>query len=128
MVRAAARLLGMRPGVVIAYLPTWHAVVGLFPAARRIYHCVDAYGENPGVDRDRINELEGRLLRMVDTVWAVSPPLRERLARLHPNVRLLQNVADVERFSAAAGQEIRAQIDPTPQIVTSQSRPRSISS
>jgi glycosyltransferase involved in cell wall biosynthesis len=98
--RMGLRAAGIAPAAVIAYLPTWAPIVELFPRARRVYHCVDAYAENPGVDRERIEALEARLLRSVDTVLAVSEPLRRRLAAIHPDVRLAPNVADVDRFAA----------------------------
>jgi glycosyltransferase involved in cell wall biosynthesis len=100
-IRSALSELGMSPAAVIAYLPTWAPIVESFGHARRIYHCVDEYSSNPGVDPDRILRLERRLLESTDMVWAVSNPLAERLAKVHPNVRLLPNVADVSRFAAA---------------------------
>jgi glycosyltransferase involved in cell wall biosynthesis len=99
-VRSALRATGIAPGAVLAYLPSWAPIVEMFPRARRIYHCVDAYAENPDVDRARIESLERRLLLSVDTVLAASEPLRRRLAPIHPDVRLAPNVADVDRFAA----------------------------
>jgi glycosyltransferase involved in cell wall biosynthesis len=101
-VRRALRAAGVRPDALIAYLPSWAPVVEIFPRSLSIYHCVDAFEENPGVDRARVSAQEARLLRSVSTVIAVSPPLRERLASMHPDVRYLPNVADVGRFTAAA--------------------------
>ncbi len=116
-VRSALRRSGIRPDCVIAYLPAWASIVEDFPDALRIYHCVDAFAENPGVDREAIMRMERRLLRCVDAVWAVSPPLRDRLTALHPAVRLVPNVADTEAFEAAAG-------TPTPVDMEAVPRPR----
>lgn len=91
----------MTPGAVITYLPTWERITARFDNALRIYHCVDEYAANPGVDAGRVLELEQRLLANTDVVWAVSELLVERLSKLHRNVHLLQNVADVDRFAAA---------------------------
>ncbi|MFH1144240.1 MAG: glycosyltransferase [Candidatus Eisenbacteria bacterium] len=96
----ALRRAGIVPTAVIAYLPTWVRIIEMFPQAVRIYHCVDAFAENPGVDRERIDTLERRLLRSVDTALTVSEPLRGRLSMIHPDVRLAPNVADVEGFEA----------------------------
>ena len=100
-IHASLSDLGMSPGAVITYLPTWERVAARFENALRIYHCVDEYAANPGVDSERILQLEKRLLANTDVVWAVSEPLAERLSALHRNVHLLPNVADVERFAAA---------------------------
>ncbi len=113
--RVGLRAAVIEPAAVIAYLPTWAPIVEMFPRARRIYHCVDAYAENPGVDRGRIESLEMRLLRSVDTVLVVSEPLRQRLAAIHPDVRLAPNVADVDRFAAGG---------PVPDDVVGIPRPR----
>lgn len=118
-VQASLRRAGFRPDVVIAYLPTWAPIVEGFPDAVRIYHCVDAYAENPGVDRERIDRLEQRLLRGVDEVWAVSVPIRDRLAPLHRVVRLVPNVADTEAFAAGASTPTPADMEliPPPRIL-----------
>jgi len=70
----------------------------------RIYHCVERYAESPGVSREHILTLEQRLLRTSDLVWAVSPPLHDSLSAHHPRVRLMPNVAEVERFADAASE------------------------
>ncbi|MFB3907651.1 MAG: glycosyltransferase [Candidatus Eisenbacteria bacterium] len=105
--RAWARAILLRtafsPDAVLVYLPSWAPVVEMLPRAHRIYHCVDAYAENPGVDRARVETMEKRLLRSVDLVLTASAPLRHRLAPLHPHVLPLPNVADVERFARDPG-------------------------
>lgn len=115
----ALRRSGIRPATIIAYLPTWAPIVERHPDAARIYHCVDAYAENPGVDSAFVDSLERRLLAGVDAVWAVSPPLYDRLAALHSAVRLAPNVADTDAFEAAAGAPAPADIDaiPRPRIL-----------
>lgn len=100
-IETALRELGISPGVVISYLPTWAPIVERFSGAMRVYHCVDEYSANPGVDAERVLGLEKRLLASTDMVWTVSTPLAERLSKFHANVRLLPNVADVARFAAA---------------------------
>lgn len=116
-VRACLRTARIDPAAVIVYLPTWAPIVESFPRARRIYHCVDAYAENPGVDRERIDALERRLLRSVDVVLAVSEPLRARLAAIHPDVRLAPNVADVERFAAGGPAPAEMETIPRPRLL-----------
>jgi glycosyltransferase involved in cell wall biosynthesis len=116
-IRWGLRTAGIEPAAVIAYLPTWAPIVEAFPRARRIYHCVDAYAENPGVDRARIESLELRLVQAVDTVLAVSEPLARRLSAIHPDVRHTPNVADVERFAAGGPEPADMSAIPRPRLL-----------
>ncbi|MEZ4653413.1 MAG: glycosyltransferase [Candidatus Eisenbacteria bacterium] len=101
-IEGSLRELGRRPRAVIAYLPSWAPVVEGFRGAVRAYHCVDDYAANPGVDARRIARAEDRLVAAVDVVFAVSPPLRDRLATRHQRALLLTNVAEVDRFAEAS--------------------------
>lgn len=116
-IRRGLRAAAIEPAAVIVYLPTWASIVETYPGARRIYHCVDAYAENPGVDRERIESLERRLLRSVDTVLAVSEPLVRRLSGMHPDVRLAPNVADVERFAVGGPEPADMSAIPRPRLL-----------
>src|SRR5690606_9856923 len=67
-IRRSLSEFGMSPGAVITYLPTWERIAARFDGALRIYHCVDEYAANPGVDSERILTLEKRLLEHTDVV------------------------------------------------------------
>ncbi|MEZ4648176.1 MAG: hypothetical protein R3E97_05205 [Candidatus Eisenbacteria bacterium] len=59
-VRRAMKTLGMRAPLLWIFLPTGESLVGQLGERLVIYHCVDAYAENPGVDRAAILALEAR--------------------------------------------------------------------
>ena len=66
--RGAMRRLGMRNPILWIFLPTGEALAGALAERLLIYHCVDAYAENPGVDRAAILALEARLLARCDRI------------------------------------------------------------
>lgn len=98
--RAMSALRLERP-ILYAFLPTHLEAVRRLDARLSVYHCVDHYAENPGVDGAWIDSLERRLLAEIDVVFAASRVLRERLRKTRSDVVLLENVADVEPFTAA---------------------------
>jgi glycosyltransferase involved in cell wall biosynthesis len=61
-----------------------------------IYHAVDDYAANPGVDPELLRRREGELLERADLVFAVSEPLAERLRARHKRVAVWENVSDTE--------------------------------
>ncbi len=73
-----------------------------------VYHCVDDYAANPGVDRAWIAALERQLVTRADLVLASSPVLAERLHVRRKDVRSLANVADVSLFSRAVTDSLAA--------------------
>lgn len=66
-----------------------------------IYHCVDEYAANPGVDRPTVEMLERRLLQSADLVFTTSRSLYQQKRKHNPNTYYLPNVADVEHFRKA---------------------------
>ncbi|MBW2242547.1 MAG: glycosyltransferase [Deltaproteobacteria bacterium] len=102
-VARAVRQLRMERPLLWSFLPT-----GLFVADRvshraLVYHCVDDYAGNPGVDPQQIAKLEARMLERAELVVATSPVLAERLGEQRAEVRLAANVADTTLFSRAVG-------------------------
>jgi glycosyltransferase involved in cell wall biosynthesis len=101
-VARAARRLGFDAPVLWAFLPTASRVVERLSAAAVVYHCVDHYAANPGVDAPFVEAEEARLLERADLVLATSSVLAERLrAKGAERVRLVPNVADVALFARA---------------------------
>jgi glycosyltransferase involved in cell wall biosynthesis len=66
-----------------------------------VYHAVDDYAANPGVDAAWLREQETLMLGTADRVFAASPSLADKLRSERRDVELLANVADVELFSRA---------------------------
>lgn len=99
--RAARRLRFERP-VLWAFLPTALPLADRLAPRALVYHCVDHYAANPGVDADWVDALERRMLARADVVFATSVPLAERLrAAGAAHVTLVPNVADVALFARA---------------------------
>jgi glycosyltransferase involved in cell wall biosynthesis len=96
-------------------------------AARRldgrslIYHCVDHYAANPGVDRARVEAAEGEMLAAADRVFAASAELAAHLRRRRPDAIALPNVADVALFGRAVGEPL-----PEPAALAGVPRPRAV--
>lgn len=98
----AARRLGFERPVLWAFLPTALPLAARLAPRVVVYHCVDHYAANPGVDAGWVDGLEARMLARADVVFATSPPLAERLAAAsRVAVTLVPNVADVSLFARA---------------------------
>ncbi|MCK4412586.1 MAG: glycosyltransferase [Candidatus Eisenbacteria sp.] len=95
--RALTRLGFTRP-LTWAFLPSAAPVLRRLALGPVVYHCVDAYEANPGVDPDLVRMLEDDILAQAAAVVAVSPPLVERLSRRHPRVVWMPNVAAIEAY------------------------------
>jgi glycosyltransferase involved in cell wall biosynthesis len=99
--RAARRLRFERP-VLWAFLPTALPLADRLAPRALVYHCVDHYAANPGVDAAWVDALERRMLARADVVFATSAPLAERLRGSGAaEVTLVPNVADVALFARA---------------------------
>ena len=103
---SAARRLGLERPVLWAFLPTYLRTADALAPRLVVYHCVDRYAGNPGVDAAWVDEVEHRMLRRADLVFATSPVLAERLALERPDVELAANVADVDLFGRAVTEEL----------------------
>jgi len=119
LVARAVRRAGLERPVLWAFLPT-HAVLAERLACRAVvYHCVDHYAANPGVDDAWVDGLEARLIARADLVLATSPVLAERLRARGAPVVLAPNVADVALFAGA-----RERAAPEPPELQGLARPR----
>lgn len=96
--RASLRRLRLERPVAWVFLPSAAPVLSRLELGPVVYHCVDAYAANPGVDAALVTALEDQLLARATLVIAASEPLRARLAARHPHVRLLANVADLDAY------------------------------
>jgi glycosyltransferase involved in cell wall biosynthesis len=120
-VSGAMRRAGIARPVVWAFLPTALPVARRLRARALVYHCVDHYAANPGVDAQRVEAAERQMLAAADLVLASSPALAERLGRERSDVVLAPNVADVELFSRAVRETL-----PEPPELAGVPRPRAI--
>jgi hypothetical protein len=100
-VARSARRMGLERPVLWAFLPTYVRTADALDPSLVVYHCVDDYAGNPGVDSDWMHEVERRMLKRADIVFATSPVLAERLRAQRPDIELAANVADVDLFGRA---------------------------
>lgn len=119
LVARAVRRLGLERPVLWAFLPTHAVLAERLPCRAVVYHCVDHYAANPGVDGAWVDGLEARLIARSDLVLATSPVLAERLRARGAPVVLAPNVADVALFAGA-----RERAAPEPPELQGLSRPR----
>jgi glycosyltransferase involved in cell wall biosynthesis len=91
------------PPVVVTTLPIVSELIGLLPAARWVYYCVDDFGEWPGLDQAVLRQMEARLIARADRIIAVSTTLQEKLARRGRRAALLTHGVD-RAFWATPGQ------------------------
>jgi glycosyltransferase involved in cell wall biosynthesis len=96
--RRSLRHLGFGRPVAWTFLPTTQPLLTDLEVGPIIYHCVDAYAANPGVDRPLIESLERGLLRQATAVIASSEPLHRALSARHERVLLMPNVVDLEAY------------------------------
>ena len=88
-IRNTRTSLGFARSIMWAFLPTAAGVAGNLDEGLIIYHCVDDYAANPGVDGQMIVDMERALLDKADVVFATSPPLQRALAKYHGHVHLM---------------------------------------
>jgi glycosyltransferase involved in cell wall biosynthesis len=120
-VRHAINQFNLHHPVLWAFLPGYHRVAELLPHRLLIYHCVDDYAANPGVDAAAVREEEKRMLDRADLVLASSAPLAERLQQMRNDVHLRPNVAFVGRFTAAIEGNV-----PEPDDLKAVAKPRAV--
>jgi len=93
-----------RPPVVVTTVPVVADLIGRLPVARWVYYCVDDFGTWPGLDREAMGVLDGRLIRSADVLIAAGEALRERLGRLGRESHLLTHGVDLGHW--AVGPEV----------------------
>jgi len=94
----AAETLGFTRPILWAFLPTAVQLLGRLNESAVVYHCVDDYAGNPGVNAQAIEEQERQLAAAADICFGTSQPLASRLAAMTDRVVCVPNVAEVERF------------------------------
>jgi len=103
-VRHHKKRLGASPCLLWIFLPTAAGMAGKLGEKLVVYHCVDDYAANPGVDPGKINELEKTLLEKADLVFVTSQTLYEDKKRFRQkDIHLFENVVDVGHFLKFAG-------------------------
>ena len=95
------------PPVVVTTLPIVSELIGLLPARRWVYYCVDDFAEWPGLDQAALRHMEGRLVDRADEIIAVSRTLQEKLARSGRTAALLTHGVDRSFWASPASTPVR---------------------
>jgi glycosyltransferase involved in cell wall biosynthesis len=91
---------------IITTTPSVSDVLSQLGAGKIIYYCVDDFSEWPGMEKQLILDLEGRLLEQTDAVICTSQILYEKFKDYYPT-HLLKHGVDLELFSSQAPVEHR---------------------
>jgi len=108
--------LGFSHFVLWVFLPTAAGLAGTLDEVLTIYHCVDDYASNPGVDAQAIRALELQLLEKADVVFATSVTLQRKLADHHPHVVLMPAGVDPMFFASGLAEPEDLALIPKPRI------------
>jgi hypothetical protein len=90
------------PPVIITTLPLVADLVGVLPAAKWVYYCVDDFSVWPGYDGATMAAMERELLPKIDTAIAVSATLVAKLAAMGKPAHLLTHGVDLPFWQAPA--------------------------
>ena len=90
------------PPVVVTTLPIMADLVGVLPARRWVYYCVDDFSVWPGYDGATMRSMEKELVGKVDEIVAVSDTLVEHLRELGRGAHLLTHGVDLEHWGQEA--------------------------
>lgn len=107
-VRGALHRLGMPSPTVVTTVPNAADVVGSIRCARIVYYCVDDFAHWPGMDSERVRNMEERLISQADLFIATSQKLLERLRATGKRSYLLEHGVDVDFFATEAEVEHHA--------------------
>ncbi len=97
-VRRAAQKLSFRRPIVWSFLPTMADCGTALDPRLVIYHCVDDYSANPGVNSRAIAQAESAMLRRADVVFTTSRPLYDEKRCMNARTHYVPNVADASIF------------------------------
>jgi len=114
-VKRAASKLGFHRPIAWSFLPTMAGCAAALDPRLVIYHCVDNYSANPGVDSRAIALAESAMLRAADIVFTTSRLLYEDKRQRNPHTHYVPNVADVSIF--------RPDVPPCEEILRLRARP-----
>jgi glycosyltransferase involved in cell wall biosynthesis len=101
-IRAALKRVSARPTQLWLFTPDVPELIGLLPAERVVYYCVDDFAAFAGFDSTLVAELERRTIAASDVVITSSAELYEERRPLHPNTHLVRHGVDYDHFAVAA--------------------------
>ncbi|TSC72436.1 MAG: glycosyl transferase group 1 [Parcubacteria group bacterium Gr01-1014_38] len=108
-VRLHAWELGFREPVLLIYDTEAAEFLDDFPKSRVVYDCVDDHRVQAGIERNSalVEKEESAIAARAAVISVTTSPLLERFSKIHRNVQLVPNAADVEAFSGRPAHEPR---------------------
>jgi glycosyltransferase involved in cell wall biosynthesis len=104
-VEAAVKRADLAGQIIVSTVPNAGDYRGLFRDSTVVYYCVDDFAEWPGLDRERVRQMEERLIARADMLVATSAKLYDRLRASGKPTHLLTHGVDIELFSQQAAAE-----------------------
>lgn len=99
--RRACRKLGFERPILWIILPHYSSIVDTVPHKGIVYYVVDEYSAMPGVDPERIREMELRVLKRADVVFAISEQLAASKGRDNPHTYFSPHGVETAHFGRA---------------------------
>jgi glycosyltransferase involved in cell wall biosynthesis len=96
--RCLLRELRGRVAIFLTTIPVVADLVGVTPAERWVYYCVDDFGVWPGLDGTTLRSMETELVSKVDRLAVVSETLQRRLGEMGRPSMLLTHGVDLENW------------------------------
>ncbi|MFH1678490.1 MAG: glycosyltransferase [Candidatus Omnitrophota bacterium] len=102
-VRRALKKLGFKNPILWISRPRDIDFIGALDEKMLVYHCVDEMAEYGATlaEREKIRDLEQKIMRKADIVFVTSKALFDAKKRFNKNTYLVPNAADVEHFMKA---------------------------
>jgi glycosyltransferase involved in cell wall biosynthesis len=97
----AMRRLGFGRPINWVFNPAASLIAGSLGEKMLIYYCVDEYTAFSGVPSQSLADMEDRLLRRADVVFASAERLYRSKARVNPNTHLVRHGVDYQHFRKA---------------------------
>lgn len=104
-IRSRLTELGMQSPILVTTVPNACDYIGKCGESKVIYYCVDDFTHWPGLENEKIRDMEQDLIRKSDLLLATSQKLYEKLFRSGKPTHLLAHGVDVDFFRQPATEE-----------------------
>lgn len=100
-IRRACKQVGFEKPILWIILPHYSSIVDTVPHQGIVYYVVDEYASMPGVDPDRMREMEGEVLARADVVFAISEQLAATKGKLNSHTYFSPHGVETAHFARA---------------------------
>ncbi len=99
--RRACKKVGFQKPILWVILPHYSSIVETVPHSGIVYYVVDEYSAMPGVDPERIRDMERVVLRKADVVFTISEQLTATKGRDNPHTYFSPHGVETAHFGRA---------------------------